>query len=204
MKSSSVILLVGAVMLLSLAACAPASRTRVLLIPDPDGKVGEITIRNRGGSQTITQAGHMAEIRDAATAPGIPVPVADEKEISRIFGGALAALPERPVTFILYFKTNFAELNSSSLKTLDSALEVIHSRQSEDISVIGHTDRVGSNESNYTLSQNRARTVKQYLVSRGINPNTIEIDYHGEANPLVPTADGVAEPRNRRVEVTIR
>ncbi|ABC78659.1 OmpA family protein [Syntrophus aciditrophicus] len=204
MKFSSLILLASAFMLLSFAACAPAHRTRVILIPDPDGKVGEITVQNKGGAQIMTQAGQMAEVHDEATAPVSPASVMDDKEIHRIFGDVLAALPEKPLTFILYFKTNSFELNIPSLKVLNSAHEAISSRQSEDISVIGHTDRVGTDEKNYILSRKRALSVKKYLVVKGVHPDAIELDYHGEANPLVKTAEGVAEPRNRRVEVIVR
>jgi len=204
MKSISMILLVSSVILLFLVSCAPANRTRVVLIPDPDGKVGEIFINNESGSQIISEAGQMSEIRDATTPPGPPSPVMTEQEINRIFGDALATLPERPLTLIIYFKTNSTELNESSLKILDSVRTAIDSRQSQDISVIGHTDRVGTDEQNYILSRNRALKVKKILVMKGVNPDYIEINYHGEANPLVKTEEGVAEPRNRRVEVTIR
>jgi len=204
MKSRSMILLLSSAILLFLTSCAPANRTRVILIPDPDGKVGEIFIQNEGGSQIITKAGQMSEARDAVTPPAVPSPVMEEKNIKLIFGDALAALPERPLTYILYFKTNSAELNESSLKVLDSVKTAIGSRQSQDISVIGHTDRVGTDEKNYILSRKRALKVKQILVLKGVSPDHIEINYHGEANPLVKTEEGVAEPRNRRVEVTVR
>ena len=46
--------------------------------------------------------------------------------------------------------------------------------------------------------------VRDYLIGRGLDPALIEVDSHGEANPLIPTSDGVADPRNRRVEVFVR
>ena len=76
--------------------------------------------------------------------------------------------------------------------------------QTLDISVVGHTDRVGSKSANLRLSLARARRVKALLTAAGLDAAILEVTSHGEANPLVHTADEVAEPQNRRVEVTIR
>ena len=46
--------------------------------------------------------------------------------------------------------------------------------------------------------------IKELLVSRGIDAGFLDVDSHGESNPVVPTGDNVAEPKNRRVEVTVR
>jgi len=202
-------------MLLFLGACAApevktqadplpdSGRTQVVLLPDPDGKIGEITLKNKDGVQKITTAGQMADT-GAVDSPASPHPPMAKGDIDRIFGAALAALPEKPVTFILYFKTNTTELTETSQKALSSVRAAIDSRTSQDISVIGHTDRTGLKDYNHTLSRNRALKVKKILVAKKVNPAIIEIGYHGEANPLIKTPDGVAEPRNRRVEVTVR
>ncbi|MFW6242332.1 MAG: OmpA family protein, partial [Thermodesulfobacteriota bacterium] len=68
----------------------------------------------------------------------------------------------------------------------------------------GHSDRQGSEEMNWKLSLERARTVNRILVERGVPETLIETTSHGEGNPRIPTADEVSEPRNRRVEVTVR
>ena len=83
-------------------------------------------------------------------------------------------------------------------------LETIKERLSTDVSVVGHADREGDPKWNYTLSRRRAETVSVLLKDMGVNPEHMEITSHGEENPLVPTADNVAEPRNRRVEVIVR
>jgi len=208
-------LMPGLAMLLFLVACATpeskkqavlipdSGRTQVVLIPDPVGKVGEIIIKNKTGSQTITKAGHMSEVRDEATATTPQAPMAD-KDIDRIFGAALAALPEQPVTFILYFKPESTDLTEASRKVLSSVRTAIDSRKSQDIRVIGHADRMGTKAYNYDLSRRRALRIRRILADKSLKPASIEIGYHGEANPLIKTPDGVPEPRNRRVEVTIR
>jgi outer membrane protein OmpA-like peptidoglycan-associated protein len=70
--------------------------------------------------------------------------------------------------------------------------------------VVGHTDRVGSNAVNVPISIERANAVRDLLVRDGVDPAVIEVTSHGEEHPLIPTDDEVAEPRNRRVEVTVR
>ena len=73
-----------------------------------------------------------------------------------------------------------------------------------DTSVVGHTDTAGSKEYNYRLSRRRAEAIARLLVAGGVAPDLLEITSHGKDNPVVPTGDNVSEPRNRRVEVTIR
>ncbi|MCE5283792.1 MAG: OmpA family protein [Deltaproteobacteria bacterium] len=87
---------------------------------------------------------------------------------------------------------------------MQEVLEAIEARKPHEITVSGHTDTVGSIAYNRTLSLNRARAVADLLVSRGVKQEIVEIIYHGKENPFIPTPDGVAEPRNRRVEITIR
>ena len=69
------------------------------------------------------------------------------------------------------------------------------------INLTGHADRAGSDAYNVRLSQRRAEAVKAELVRLGFNANDISVVAKGEADPLVPTADGVREPKNRRVEI---
>jgi OmpA-OmpF porin, OOP family len=70
--------------------------------------------------------------------------------------------------------------------------------------VVGHTDRQGSLEYNDGLSLRRAERVRAQLVRIGIAGERIGVAGRGERAPLVPTEDGVAEPRNRRVEIIVR
>ena len=72
------------------------------------------------------------------------------------------------------------------------------------LAVIGHTDRVGSVQSNDALSLQRARAVRESIIADGFDPNRITAAGRGERDPAVPTDDEVAEPRNRRTEVIVR
>ena len=91
-----------------------------------------------------------------------------------------------------------------SLALLQKVLDTIRDRAPVDVSVVGHTDTVGKKEYNYALSMKRARAVASILVGKGVDPSILQITSHGKDNPLVPTGDQVPEPRNRRVEITVR
>ena len=73
-----------------------------------------------------------------------------------------------------------------------------------DFSVTGHADRAGSEAYNLALSLRRANAVRDALVARGILSQNISVAGRGEAEPAVPTPDGVREPANRRVEIIIQ
>jgi outer membrane protein OmpA-like peptidoglycan-associated protein len=87
---------------------------------------------------------------------------------------------------------------------IPEVIRTIRERHSSDVSIVGHTDTMGNREYNYRLSLRRAQAVRQLLVDAGVDPSSFQITSHGKDNPLVPTGDGVAEPRNRRVEITVR
>jgi outer membrane protein OmpA-like peptidoglycan-associated protein len=184
-----------------LASCA--NKNVVVLLPGPDGQTGRIQVSNKEGTRLLTEPNQATAITSVTAPPSSPFRMTDE-EIKTTYGDALAALPPSPVHFLLYFKTGSATLTEDSRKLLDKILSTALSRKSTDISVVGHTDRVGTREYNYKLGLERTGLVKQILVSYGIDPEYIDVASHGEDNSLVKTDDEVAEPRNRRVEVVVR
>lgn len=192
----------GVLALVFLSACA-ANKGMVVLLPDPDGKVGRVVISNRGGTQVLQDAGHMVEVPDADSAPLPPVAV-DAGRMKEDFGEAMSVVPPPPIHFILYFKTDTTELTEASRRLLAQVLPTVVERKSTDVSVVGHTDTTGTREYNCNLGMERALLVKKMLVSLGIDPDFIEATSHGEGNLLVRTADEVSEHRNRRVEVVVR
>jgi outer membrane protein OmpA-like peptidoglycan-associated protein len=200
MKVSVTLLFVGFTLLL--ASCA-RDRNVVVLLPDSDGKTGSIVVSNQAGSQLISKQKQATVISSSTTAPSPPAPMNDET-IQKNFGQALSVLPSPPIHFILYFKTDTTELTDESRRLLAKVLPATVERKSTDVSVVGHTDRVGSREYNYNLGLERALLIKKMLVNLGIEKALIEVTSHGEDNPLVKTADEVSEPRNRRVEVVVR
>jgi outer membrane protein OmpA-like peptidoglycan-associated protein len=83
-------------------------------------------------------------------------------------------------------------------------VRTIKNLKSNEVYVVGHTDRVGTEKYNIELSSARANFVRDQLVSNGVKSSTFFVSFHGEAMPVVKTEDEVAEPLNRRVEVIYR
>lgn len=185
-----------------LAACGTPDNLFVLL-PNEDGSVGSIEVTSATGSQTLDAAREATGLDRAGQAPVEPFALTAE-DVETTFGRALAAQPATPEVFILYFRTGTTELVAESQAQLPDIIATVTARVAPDVSVVGHTDRAGSDELNMRLSLDRAESVRDALVAAGLTIERIEVTSHGENNPLVPTADGVSEPRNRRVEVTVR
>lgn len=195
-----------AVMLL-FSACAAAQKPQpreatIVLLADDEGKTGSIVVSGAGGEQVLSAPGQAVKV-SAGAAPGQPFVLSGEEARAQV-GPALKALPPAPIRFILYFHHDSDELTRESLAKLHEVFGRIKERGPVDISVVGHTDTVGDKSYNYRLSFKRARAVASLLTGKGVDPSILEITSHGKDNPLVPTGDQVPEPRNRRVEVTVR
>ena len=185
-----------------------AKRDLIVLLPDPEGKGGVVTVTTQGGSQILDKPGYAIEIEveDLNKPPVAPQPV-EEKEIADIFGPTLSMLPDpasRFILIILYFERDTTKLTRESKDLVAEILSTIKRRRSDEVYVVGHTDLVGNEAYNAGLSQKRANYVRDLLVSSGIKPDTLLVSFYGKARPLVPTQDEVPEPRNRRVEVIVR
>ena len=184
-----------------LAACG--QRTDLLLLPNPDGSVGQLVIANRAGSQRLETAGTAVTVKGPEQAPEAPRAMSPA-EIDTLFGAALQAMPQAPEQFVFYFISGTTELSAESLQQLPAIVEAIQRRPAPEIGIVGHTDRVGAAQDNYQLALKRAEMLRVILIENGIAPALIRVESHGEANPLVSTLDEVAESRNRRVEVIVR
>ena len=80
----------------------------------------------------------------------------------------------------------------------------IKKRPAYEVQLVGHTDLLADDAHNKRLSWDRAVAVRSALVRDGVEPQAITLEARGENEPLIRTARGIAEPRNRRVEITIR
>jgi len=191
------------------SACAARSggngsprQSVVVLLPDPDdGHVGRIAVSNPKGSTELTSA--RASARVALTrAPRTRT--LSESDVNRQFGEILRTLPPPPRHFTLPFRFDSEELTEDGKQLLPEVLQSVKSYPAPEVVVIGHTDTTGTPQSNAELGLRRANAVRALLVQAGLNPAAIDVRSHGEAELLVPTADNVFEPKNRRVEVTVR
>ena len=185
-----------------LISCA-SKKNLIVLLPDHDGQVGQIVVENKGGTQILTEPRQATEIRAVDISPAPPVSLKEE-QVLKEFGEALSALPEPPIRFLLHFISDTSKLTPESQRRIPEILRAIEARKSKDISIVGHADRVGSRKDNQRLGLERAVSIKNLFVSRGVDPSGVEVASHGEDNPLIETEDNVPEPRNRRVEITIR
>jgi len=173
-----------------------ASKSYVVLIPSPDGSVGEVVIKGQKGEQVLNKAGQ------AGTLEGTPLQVGD-RQVKEDFGETIAALPKIPVRFLLYFSTGIT-LTAESQSLIPTIISEARTRPAVDISVIGHTDTLYTDEYNNQLALRRATKVSELLTDKGLKANSMTIESHGKRNLLVQTPDNTWEPRNRRVEVSIR
>jgi OOP family OmpA-OmpF porin len=107
-------------------------------------------------------------------------------------------------SYMVFFDWDRSNLSDQALNTIRQAAGAYKTKGSARITATGHTDRSGPEAYNMALSLRRANAVKDALVREGVPATAIAVIGRGEANPLVPTADGVREPQNRRVEIVIQ
>ena len=179
------------------------AQTLVVLLPDSDSRVvGRASLSNSAGSADLA-AERDSAIAILARTPG-PVTTMSEDEVQRVFGAALAALPPAARHFTLYFRFESNELTEESRALVPDILGLVRERSIPEVLVVGHTDTMGAPKANIDLGLNRATTVRALLVQAGLDPSTVEITSHGETDLLVKTSDETPEPRNRRVEISVR
>ena len=179
-----------------------AAPDRIILLPDPEGRAGAVVVRSATGKQLLDKA--YAGLEVAGTGD-MRTKAESEESVRARYGALLDARPPRPETFVVRFQSGSAtELTPDSVSVVDALRKRLASWPAPQIAVVGHTDRVGSTESNDPLSLKRAQTVVEFLVQQGIPADRIEAAGRGEREPLVQTEHGVANAANRRVEITLR
>jgi outer membrane protein OmpA-like peptidoglycan-associated protein len=182
-----------------LAACA-TQQGSVVLIPDKGGKDTAVVVMQGTSQVPLTQPYAAAHL----TSGGPKAYQSSAQEVQSYFAAALAAQPLPPTQFTLYFVEGKDEFTAESKGIIDGVFAEIARRPVPDVLVIGHTDKVGSDAVNDPLSRQRAEVVRTALLARGIAVDKVVAIGRGKREPMVPTADGVAEARNRRVEIQVR
>lgn len=192
-------LLVAGSLLMALAGCA---RQVIILVPDPDGRVGRAEVTTSAGRQVLEQPGDVTRTSGGSNPPSA-VTTADPAFIATTFGEALAVEPPPPQTVTLMFETGTTVLTGDSLKMIADIVSACERRSAISVSISGHTDATGSDRLNDVLALERAKRVETLLLQQGVKPGLIAVTSHGKGNPAIPTPDGVPEPRNRRVVVIV-
>ncbi len=202
MTNTVAVLARGAVLatLVFLAACA---KDTVTLLPLADGSSsGTVAVLKEDGSSVALinmpyQVGRVSG-SDVSTSE------TTEEDFEKSYGDLLTGLPPKPTIYLLYFEEGTAELTAQYLPRLEKLLAEIDERPGVEVQATGHTDTVGKAEDNDKLSLERAELIRNLLIVRGVPPKDIIAVGRGERELLVQTEDEEDEPRNRRVEVTIR
>jgi outer membrane protein OmpA-like peptidoglycan-associated protein len=181
----------------------PPSTTLIALLPDPEtGVTGRARVSNEFGSAPLAAPRAATSVK-ADAAPG-EVTSMSEAEVARLFGDALGALPPEPKHFTLYFKFESDALTDESSQKVVEILAAVKRLAVPEVVVVGHTDTMGDARANVVLGLKRAMTVRTVLVGAGVAPSMILVASHGEADLLVKTGNNAPEPRNRRVEISVR
>jgi len=107
-------------------------------------------------------------------------------------------------SFMVFFDWDRSNLSQQAMATIQQAANAFKTKGSARVVATGHADRSGPENYNMALSLRRANAVKDALVQNGVPATAISVVGKGESQPLVPTADGVREPQNRRVEIVVQ
>ena len=175
----------------------------VVLLPDPEsGAVGRAVVSNEAGKADLAAA-RDSTVANARRAPE-PVKSLSPADVKSLFGDVLSALPPPQRHFTLFFRFESESLTDESRALAPEILKAVRERRVPDVLIVGHTDTTGSKSTNFDLGLRRANTVRALLRQAGLEAAAIDVVSHGESELLVPTADGVFEARNRRVEITVR
>ncbi|MEO1020729.1 MAG: OmpA family protein, partial [Pseudomonadota bacterium] len=177
---------------------ANVDRTLVVLLPGSEGSA--VTIDIAGQSATLDQP-YQAISGDSA---GVEPVALSEQSVDRLFSDEVGGEPLPPAEFILTFETGGSVLTPAGQRQLALAIEEIGRRENADVSVVGHTDTVGSAALNVRLARVRAAAVEQLLLAETAEARYLSVDSFGESDPLIPTGNNVDEERNRRVEIVVR
>lgn len=166
-----------------------------------DGHVGAVVIHPRNGSKAVVlnKPYVVAGMKDRQM---VETAAVDPKNVDDIFGSVRKSLPRKPVTFYVFFVESTDTLQPEAKRVMDRVITEIGSREAADVTVIGHTDFLGSDEYNDRLSLLRAEKVRDQLVRRGVTASIVNVAGRGKRDPLVATTS--AEQQNRRVEITVR
>ena len=138
------------------------------------------------------------------------VPALFSLSLIALSGGLLHAQPQDAASrrgadrVIIFFAWDRPIIDGDAAARLDDVAASFLSQSNIRLELSGHADRSGPAAPNMRSGRTRAEAVAAYLVARGVPGKAMTLSSQGEARPLIPTADGVREPQNRRVEIVTR
>lgn len=172
-----------------------------MVMPEDGGKAGTVAVTFNDGKEVVLHGDYsaMSLAGDEKTAY-----VGDQAQLLKTFGAAVSSLPKAPMSVTLYFILGTDKLTPESKTEAEKIYAEFAQRQVPEVWVIGHTDTVGSEAHNQTLSVKRAEKVRQSLIKLGVPAENIHASGKGEHDLLVNTPDNTKEPKNRCAEINVR
>lgn len=180
-----------------LAGC---STTKVTLLPDATGHVGNVIVKNdenapvtlKSSGQTLENTlfgEHQTELTEQIA----------RRKRPDLFNAEPAPLDSETIWF-----SNDSITPLTSTKQLISKVKQSCVRHEPcQLTVIGHTDGIGDEQYNMMLSLRRAKVIQHLLLTEGFKESSIDVRYHGPFDPLIKTPAGKSQPKNRRVEIMV-
>jgi outer membrane protein OmpA-like peptidoglycan-associated protein len=186
-----------------LCGTVSCSKTTVILLPDEQQSVGAVVVETAEASKIVDQPYQSLSVT-GSTERSMSMTTLEKEAVQVTYGRSLEALPQPAASHTFYFSAGTSTLTESSAGELEKMIDELRRRPPPIVmNIIGHTDATGSKQFNLKLSLKRAHAVEKIITESGIGIDTLRIQSFGENDPLIPTADGVAEPKNRRVEVMV-
>jgi OmpA-OmpF porin, OOP family len=181
------------------SACAPL--TKVTLLPQADGSASAVLVKSSQSEQLLSTPYQQAIGQEDKA---LKTATTTAAEVQKAHPQLFAALPPKASKYTLNFLPGGTTLTPESQEQLPKILADATQRSGADLVITGHTDSTGALAANDALSLKRAKVVAQLLVDKGAVAARVEAVGRGKRELLVPTADEVDEPKNRRVEIMVR
>ena len=175
--------------------------TRVVLLPQEDGSPSAVVLRSGNAQQRIDTPYGQAS---AAAGQAPQMQQLEAGAVRQGYAPLFTSAPPKSQRFVVYFLTGTTKLAPESARTIGNVLDAATQFPGGEILIIGHTDTLGANELNDTLSLRRAGEVRDMFIARRFPASRLEAAGRGEREPAVATRDNTAEQRNRRVEIIVR
>ena len=191
------VVIIGFVSVILFSGCS--SKVEIVLLPQDDGSVGEIVVYDDSKEVVLDKPWQKVDTSNLEKKE-----VLSKEVVEAEYKSLIAAMPKELKSYRFYFKFGSSEMVGESIAKFNNVIKLIESDGILEIDVIGYTDRAGDDAYNRILSLKRAKKIVNMLKSKGVDEKIISLKYYGEANPVVPTADGVPKKVNRRVEVTLK
>lgn len=194
----------AAAIAIALVAGGCAHRDSVILFPNEGGaETGAVAVLDPATGRDLGVIDR-ANSRGRVSGHGVTVRGQKPAALDTRYGALLAALPEAPRGFTLYFVEGTTDLVAESRAMLPALFAEIARRPGADVQIVGHTDTVGKSDDNDVLSRRRAEEMANLLERMGLDIAIVRTSGRGERELKQRTGDDVRSRENRRVEVLVR